>query len=218
MGPRMKVFKRSVMCVCTVAASIAAAALLAQFQVPAVAAPDDPGSGGSSKTLLMRAAEADAISARDADGMMVQATELPHDVHLVQNVADKTLIELTHEQWGVLNIELTLPRTSEVWLEIDIDAVPVMDEALAMYRKGMNTGSNDFNRRLVAAHTGFSRKLPFWHEQIFYDPQTSGGLLVSVPGGLGQEISAALQGAGVGHARVIGRVGPVAGDVFLYFA
>ena len=110
-----------------------------------------------------------------------------------------------------------MAKASGACLEIDIDAVPVMDGALEMYRKGMSTGSNDLNRRLVAADTVFSRKLPPWHEQIFYDPQTSGGLLVSIPEDRSQERIHALYDAGIVHAAQIGRVRPRSKGPFLSF-
>ena len=108
--------------------------------------------------------------------------------------------------FGLAGHAFEMAKASGACLEIDIDAVPVMDGALEMYRKGMSTGSNDLNRRLVAADTVFSRKLPPWHEQIFYDPQTSGGLLVSIPEERSQERIHALYDAGIVHAAQIGRV------------
>ena len=111
--------------------------------------------------------------------------------------------------FGFAGHALEVARGSQVRLEIDVDAVPVMDGALAMYRKGMSTGVNASNRKLVAAHTVFSRALPSWHEQIFYDPQTSGGLLVSVPEERAAALIEALHAGDVPAAAVIGRVRPL---------
>ncbi|MCF8080798.1 MAG: selenide, water dikinase SelD [Desulfobacterales bacterium] len=108
--------------------------------------------------------------------------------------------------FGLAGHAFEMAKASRACLEIDIGAVPVMDGALKMYRKGMSTGSNDLNRRLVAADTVFSRELPPWHEQIFYDPQTSGGLLVSIPEAGARERIDALHAAGIVHAAPIGRV------------
>jgi selenide,water dikinase len=108
--------------------------------------------------------------------------------------------------FGLAGHAFEMARASQVRLEIDIDAIPIMDGALAMYKKGMNTGSNAFNRQLVAAYTDLVRALPSWHEQILYDPQTSGGLLVSVPEAQAAETLDALHKAGVAAATVVGQV------------
>ncbi len=110
--------------------------------------------------------------------------------------------------FGLAGHALEMARASGVRLELDIDAVPVMDGALAMYRKGMSTKVNASNQEMVAPHTAFAKKLPAWHEQIFYDPQTSGGLLASVPEDRGRPLAEALRAAGVSAAAVIGRVLP----------
>ncbi len=95
---------------------------------------------------------------------------------------------------------------SGVILEIEVDRIPVMDEALDMYRRGMNTGVNAFNRQMVDARTRFEVDLPDWHREIVYDPQTSGGLLAAVPAAQGTDLVASLREAGVSAAVIIGRV------------
>jgi len=106
---------------------------------------------------------------------------------------------------------------SDVRLEISMDEIPIMREALAMYKKGMNTGMNASNRRLVAENLRFENELPAWHQEIVYDPQTSGGLLVSVPEGGSENMLEALKNAGVEQARIIGNVGESRDSVRLVF-
>jgi selenide,water dikinase len=81
-----------------------------------------------------------------------------------------------------------------------------MDEVLDMYRKGMTTGSNRFNRQLVSSRSTVGLPLPSWHEEILYDPQTSGGLLAAVGESESRPLLDALHDAGVDAARRIGRV------------
>jgi selenide,water dikinase len=94
----------------------------------------------------------------------------------------------------------------EVTMRIEIDAVPLMDEALDAYHRGMSTGVNRVNRELVASSVRFDRELPGWHEEIFVDPQTSGGLLAAVPAEEAEDVVAALREAGVSSADRIGTV------------
>ncbi len=51
-----------------------------------------------------------------------------------------------------------------------------------MYKKGETTGSNKGNRAMVAKHhLQMSANLTAAEEELLYDPQTSGGLLLSLP-------------------------------------
>ncbi len=110
-----------------------------------------------------------------------------------------------------------MAKGSGVCLEIRVKDIPVMDEALEMYKKGMSTGVNAYNRRLVKKSTRFEAKLPLWHKEIVYDPQTSGGLLVSVPEDQGEKLLESLKQAGVEMARIIGRVVPYRDNIYLIF-
>lgn len=119
-----------------------------------------------------------------------------YDVHAATDVTG----------FGLAGHGFEMASASRVCLQIEIDRIPVMDEALDMYRRGMNTGVNAFNRQMVAAHMRFEVQLPDWHQEIVFDPQTSGGLLAAVPQGQGPELVASLNRAGVSAAVMIGRV------------
>jgi selenide, water dikinase len=79
--------------------------------------------------------------------------------------------------------------------------------ALDMYRKGQTTGSNKANRAMVAKHH-FDRQLTLSEaeDELLYDPQTSGGLMLAVPAAQAEELLSALHVAGVREARRIGEV------------
>ncbi len=108
--------------------------------------------------------------------------------------------------FGLAGHAFEMARGSGVTLELEIDAIPVMDEALNMYQKGVSTGVNAFNRELVQSHLQFQRSLPPWHEEIVFDPQTSGGLLAALPESAAAAAVAALKDRGGAWARQIGRV------------
>jgi selenide,water dikinase len=76
-----------------------------------------------------------------------------------------------------------------------------------MYRKGQTTGSNRANRALLARHPlviGRSLSLP--EEELLYDPQTSGGLLLALPREEVPQLLRDLHAAGVEHAVRIGEI------------
>jgi selenide,water dikinase len=108
-------------------------------------------------------------------------------------------------------------KGSQVTMEFSMDRVPIMKEALEMYKKGVTTGVNVYNRELVTGAIRFEQDLPTWHKEIVYDPQTSGGLLVSVPESQGEALVKALQAQGVRWASMVGKVKPLEDSTHLVF-
>jgi selenide,water dikinase len=92
-----------------------------------------------------------------------------------------------------------------------------MDEALTVYKKGMTTGVNVYNRQMVEQHFRFETDLPSWHEEIVFDPQTSGGLLVAVRETQGENLVDALHAKGVTAAKIIGNVHEQKAGIHLKF-
>ena len=119
--------------------------------------------------------------------------------------------------FGLAGHGLEMARGTGKTLRIQLDAVPVMDEALEVYERGMTTGVNAVNRELVESHLRWQRELPFWHREIVIDPQTSGGLFVALPAEQADEALAALHEAGVLQARRIGSVEELSGGDYLIF-
>jgi selenide, water dikinase len=120
--------------------------------------------------------------------------------------------------FGLAGHALEMARGSGVRIEFFMDRLPIMLEALEMYRIGVTTGVNKHNRELVGKVTRFEKDLPAWHREIVYDPQTSGGLLVSLPHSQGEDLANALRRAGVEEARLVGRVEPLHDSFQLLFS
>lgn len=91
-------------------------------------------------------------------------------------------------------------------LTIHYDRLPFFEGALAMYGKGETTGSNQANRGLCQDRLKIKAGLSRSEEELLFDPQTSGGLLFSIPGEAAVAAVQALQAAGVSHAVNIGEV------------
>jgi selenide,water dikinase len=119
--------------------------------------------------------------------------------------------------FGLAGHAMEMAKGSGVALEIRTADVPVMAEALDMYRKGVSTGVNLANRELVDEATRFEVSLPAWREEIFVDPQTSGGLLVSVSADQAQAVLGAMRDGGVEDAQIIGVVKPLEATIHLVF-
>jgi len=123
--PTFNRIQKGIACICTVAACVATAAVLAQPPIRAFDQPnaDTPGWGGvsSGSTLFMRTSEPATMSALDLSGNMVKAAHLPHNVQVVQGIGTKTLLQIDHDVWGRATIELDVPMSPEVWLELRFD-------------------------------------------------------------------------------------------------
>lgn len=109
--------------------------------------------------------------------------------------------------FGILGHLLEVAQGANARVLLKHQALPFYSGALDMYKKGETTGSNKANRALVARHDLEMRaSLSTHEEELLYDPQTSGGLLLSVPGDRADGLVAALRQNGV-HAAV--RIGEV---------
>jgi selenide,water dikinase len=119
--------------------------------------------------------------------------------------------------FGLAGHGFEMAKASMVCLEISIKDLPIMDEALEMYKRGMTTGVNAYNRQMVEQHFRLETDLPPWHEEIIFDPQTSGGLLVSVTQTQGENLVNALRAKGVTAAKIIGNVHDLKAGIHLRF-
>ena len=130
------------------------------------------------------------------------------DIHAVTDITG----------FGLAGHALEMARASETCLRLDMEALPVMDQALAMYRRGMNTGVNAYNERLASGHTRFEGQWPPWRRQILFDPQTSGGLLATLPADQAPDLVSALRAIDTPAPRIIGSVHRLEGSNYLVIA
>jgi selenide, water dikinase len=119
--------------------------------------------------------------------------------------------------FGLAGHGLEMARASGVCLDISVKELPIMDEALQVYKRGMTTGANDYNRQMVEQYLQFKTDLPSWHKEIVFDPQTSGGLLVAVTKDQGENLVSALHAKGVKAAGIIGNVRELEEGIHLTF-
>ena len=109
--------------------------------------------------------------------------------------------------FGILGHLLEVAHGCNARVVLDYKKIPFYADALAMYNKGETTGSNKPNRAMVARHhLDLQVSLSAAEEELLYDPQTSGGLLLALPGSLADELIAALTDANVQTAVRIGGI------------
>ena len=108
-----------------------------------------------------------------------------------------------------------MAQASAVQLRFDFDAIPLLDQALEMYERGVGTSVNLPNRTMIDAGLTFGREFSAAEQQLMVDPQTSGGLLVAIPAAEAEAALAQLRDAGCERAVQVAVVEPGEG---LYFS
>ena len=105
--------------------------------------------------------------------------------------------------FGLIGHAREMALASGVTLEIEVDRLRFLDGALQYARLGAIPGGLKNNREYASCAVETVRDLPSEVEDLLYDPQTSGGLLITLP----EADAAALAGA-YPDAYGIGRVLP----------
>jgi selenide,water dikinase len=101
-------------------------------------------------------------------------------------------------------LEIALGSNTKVLLKYS--DLPFYPGVLDMYGKGETTGSNKENRRMTQEYVEIQASLSNIEEEVLYDPQTSGGLLLSVSDTHAEALLDALSAAGVQSAIRVGEI------------
>jgi selenide,water dikinase len=108
--------------------------------------------------------------------------------------------------YGILGHSLELARGGSIRIDLFFDRLPFYPNALQMYRKGENTGSNKANRKMVTGYFETAGFRSVEQQELLFDPQTSGGLLLAVVAAQADDLLAALKKQGVASATRVGEV------------
>ncbi len=102
--------------------------------------------------------------------------------------------------FGLLGHAHETASRSGVRLVLDAGALPALPGALELAAGGVRTGGDRRNREFAAAHVDSSAEASL--EALAYDPQTAGGLLITLPADRGAVLVAAFASAGLALWRV----------------
>ncbi len=108
--------------------------------------------------------------------------------------------------FGFIGHVLEMATASRVGMVIQSRDIPVFPEAVEYARMGLIPGGAYSNRDFFSCKVEVDSDVPNLLADIFYDPQTSGGLLISVPSGEAEKLVAALKKEGHGHSGIVGEV------------
>ncbi len=121
---------------------------------------------------------------------------LAHDIHACTDITG----------FGIIGHSLEMATGSNVEVRLRYRKLPFYPAALEMYKKGENTGSNRANQQMVAPSLVLRATLTEKEQELLYDPQTSGGLLLALPGEQADDLLSEMHRRGVVAAVKIGEV------------
>ena len=103
--------------------------------------------------------------------------------------------------YGLIGHAYEMAQGSGVTLVLDAKRIPLMEGAEELASQGMLPGGIESNRSYVGEAIAWNG-LSSFRQQIMLDPQTSGGLLISLPEEEAEELSAELQRVGLLGERI----------------
>lgn len=108
--------------------------------------------------------------------------------------------------FGILGHAFELAKGCGMQITLTYKNIPFYPNALKMYQKGETTGSNKPNRKLTSGYLEITLQLSSAEEELLFDPQTSGGLLFSLPADQADSLIHELHKGGIPSAAMIGTV------------
>jgi selenide,water dikinase len=104
--------------------------------------------------------------------------------------------------FGLFGHAHEMAERSGVRIVLESERFPALDGALDLVRKGVRTSGDPRNREFVSGRVEIADDVPVTFSTLGYDPQTAGGLLVSIPAERGPALEAEFERARLFVRRV----------------
>ncbi len=157
---------------------------------------------GVISTGSKRAAVSDAIVAGSVETML---TPGKHAAEAMREFGVKAATDVTG--FALLGHAWEMACASKATIRINAEAVPMLPGALDLATAGMLTSGDKSNRQYVGADVEIASSVDENLLRLFYDPQTAGGMLISIAENASDALLARLR-ENYANARIIGRVHP----------
>ena len=108
--------------------------------------------------------------------------------------------------FGFLGHACEMIEEADVGMEIYFSSVPFFREIQEFVRMGVVPGGLHRNKEFRMHMVEVSSKCPDWMVEILFDPQTSGGLLLSLPAQQAEELLRKMHEEGIEEADIVGEV------------
>ena len=117
-----------------------------------------------------------------------------HEVHAVTDITG----------YGLLGHAYEMATASHVTIRIETSRAPLMEGVVELAGQGCFAGAVEANRRMVEQSTDWNSTSPLT-QKLMLDPQTSGGLLISLP----ESAAAGLRERLLGNGQIAADIGAV---------
>ena len=149
------------------------------------------GTGAISTGIKRGVARKSAIDA----AMRVMTTSAAKASEAMQQVRAHACTDVTG--FGLLGHAYEMARASNVCLRIEADHVPLLPDVLTLIAQGMLTRGDKNNRDYVGETIAIAKHVSPEMQSALYDPQTAGGLLISIECAKVEELLNLVEGASV---------------------
>jgi selenide, water dikinase len=140
---------------------------------------------------------------RSTAGGKLETVVVPPEPNQPRTLAVHALTDITG--FGLVGHAREMAMASDVTLRLTASAVPLLPGALECVRAGFIPGGLNNNRDFAERCAEFDAGIPDDVRTLLFDPQTAGGLLISVAEAAANELLAALRAKKI-HAAIIGEV------------
>jgi selenide,water dikinase len=108
--------------------------------------------------------------------------------------------------FGFIGHAIEMVLASQVGMVIQSKDIPVFPEAIEYARMGLIPGGAHSNRDFFSCRVDVDPDVPGLLMDLLYDPQTSGGLLISLPSSDAERLVRAFEKEGDVYSRIVGGV------------
>jgi selenide,water dikinase len=108
--------------------------------------------------------------------------------------------------FGFIGHTCQLAKNSQIGIKINSTSVPFFPEARDFTNKGLCPGGLQRNREFYSNMVEFASQVPDYMNDILFDPQTSGGLLIVLAPKAAKLLLNKLQKAGLQDSAIVGEV------------
>lgn len=132
------------------------------------------GTGAISTAIKRGVASVKAVEA----SMLAMTTSAKVPSEIMQKIGVNSCTDITG--FGLLGHAYEMAKASNVTFHIDSDKVPLLPDVLDLISKGMLTRGDKNNRKYVGEAIHFDQNVKRETQSALFDPQTAGGLLISL--------------------------------------
>ena len=155
--------------------------------------------------VLSAALKKDALDADGYAAMIENTTKLNKPGKALADMAGvHAMTDITG--FGLLGHLLELARGAKLEAQLDMASIPLLPGVEQLARDGFFTGASGRNWDAYGSDVTLFDGIAPAQQALLTDPQTSGGLLVSVDPSIVDDVLALFARAGFAHAAVVGRM------------